>query len=133
MCLFVFALDMGDHGGGEQCTTTLHNVHSTPMCQHGCPCTIHRTQRTWAPVRRRHHTTTLDPTRTPTLWGEPSRGMGDLEREREEGGSTWGGFPRPGRFRGVGHREGDPAVQEAIVCHHSAIRGQDNNLLVAMK
>lgn len=42
-------------------------------------------------------------------------------------------FPGPRRMQGVGHRKGDPAGQEAIVCHHSAIRGQDNNLLVAMK
>lgn len=35
---------------------------------------------------------------------------------------TWG-FPGSRCKQGVGHRKGDPAGQEAIVCHYSAIMG----------
>lgn len=99
---------------GFKRTTTLHILHSTHLCQHMVPCTIHRTA---AGV------------------GNATATLSHFLQTREGSWGKEGSIPTTtSAIRARWTLKGYPALQEAMVCSQSAIKeGQDNNLLVAMK
>lgn len=99
---------------GFKRTTTLHLLHSTHLCQHVDPCTIHRTAT--GAGNATSHSVPL-----------PVKKGGELGKEASVPTTT-------SASRARWTLKGHPALQEAMVCSQSATKeGQDNNLLVAMK
>lgn len=99
---------------GFKRTTTLHILHSTHLCQHVVPCTIHRTA-TGAGNATSHH--------VPLPW--------------KKGGELRGGGKRPNnhqRKQGRLDTERVPCITGSYGVQSKCNKeGQDNNLLVAMK
>lgn len=116
----VFLLDLCTFSQPNKCvglkrTTTLHILHSTPLCQHVVPCTIHRTA-TGAGNATSHSAPRPFCTKAGS-WQE----MASIPTTTSARRARW-------------TPTGYPALQEAMVCSQSATKeGQDNNLLVAMK
>lgn len=116
----VFFLDLCTFSQPNKCvglkrTTILHILHSTPLCQHMVPCTIHRTA-TGAGNATSHSVPRPFCTKAGS-WQE----MASIPTTTSASRARW-------------TPTGYPALQEAMVCSQSATKeGQDNNLLVAMK
>lgn len=116
----VFLLDLCTFSQPNKCvglkrTTILHILHSTPLCQHVVPCTIHRTA-TEAGNVTSHSVPRIFCTKARS-WQEMANTPTTTSASRA-------------RWTPMGY----PALQEAMVCSQSATKeGQDNNLLVAMK
>lgn len=101
---------------GFKRTTTLHTLHSTHLCQHVVPCTIHRTA-TGAGNATSHPGLSRSLWTREGSWGEEA----SIPTTTSASRARW-------------TLKGYPALQEAMVCSQSATKeGQDNNLLVAMK
>lgn len=109
-----FFLQPNKHLGFKR-TTKLHILHSTHLCQHVVPRTIHRTA-----TGAGNATSRRIP--LPQTNGRGTEGRGQASRKTTSASrARW-------------TRKGHPALQEAMVCSQSATKeGQDNNLLVAMK